>query len=64
MKDNTYALADTQLINQKQLADLLGCSHRTISNMISRGEIPVIKVARLNRFQYEQVISALTKISK
>jgi excisionase family DNA binding protein len=53
----------THLINQRELADLLGCNPRTISNLLRRRKIPVVKVGTLNRFQPERVIEALSEAS-
>jgi excisionase family DNA binding protein len=59
MKNNINELSGTHLIDQRELADLLGCNHRTISNLLRRRKIPVIKIGTLNRFQPIRVIEAL-----
>ena len=51
------------MIDQRELADLLGCNPRTISNLIRRRKIPVVKVGTLNRFQPDRVIEALAEAS-
>ena len=59
MRDNSYEQNGTQLVSQHELATILGCNHRTISNLLKRRKIPVIKVGTLNRFQPDRVIEAL-----
>jgi excisionase family DNA binding protein len=49
------------LFNRKQIADYLGVSERTVSNMMSRRIIPVIKFGRSVRFDPVQVHKAMTK---
>ena len=48
-----------QLVNQSTMAQLIGCSPRTIANLCRRKAIPFIKVGRLVRFQPDRVIEAL-----
>ena len=59
MENNINESSGTHLIDQRELADLLGCNPRTISNLIRRRKIPVVKVGTLNRFQPDRVIEAL-----
>ena len=49
------------LFNRKQIADYLGVSERTVSNMMSRRIIPVIKFGRNVRFDPVMVHKAMTK---
>ena len=63
MNSNTLEKSGTLLIDQRELADLLGCNPRTISNLLRRRKIPVVKVGALNRFQPERVIEALSEAS-
>ena len=63
MKNNINETSGTHLINQRELADLLGCNPRTISNLLRRRKIPVVKVGTLNRFQPDRVIEALSEAS-
>ena len=50
-----------ELCNQRQMAEILGCTPRTIGNLTRRGKIPVIRVGRLVRFQPGLVVAALTE---
>jgi excisionase family DNA binding protein len=54
-------LMQSGLFNRKQIADYLGVSERTVSNMMSRRIIPVIKFGRSVRFDPVQVHKAMTK---
>ena len=63
MENNINEPSGTHLIDQRELADLLGCNHRTVSNLLRRQKIPVIKVGTLNRFQPIRVIEALAEAS-
>ena len=54
-------LTQSGLFNRKQIADYLGVSERTVSNMMSRRIIPVIKFGRSVRFDPVQVHKAMTK---
>ena len=58
---NTTTLMQGGLFNRKQIADYLGVSERTVSNMMSRRIIPVIKFGRSVRFDPVQVHKAMTK---
>ena len=49
------------LFNRKQIADYLGVSERTVSNLMSRRIIPVIKFGRNVRFDPVMVHKAMTK---
>ena len=49
------------LFNRKQIADYIGFSERTISNMMSKRIIPVIKIGKSVRFDPTKVRKALDK---
>lgn len=49
-----------ELVTQSQMAAVLGCTPRTIANLVARGKIPSIKIGRLRRYQPHLVIAALT----
>ena len=61
MKNNIVETTGTRLLDQRELARLLGCNPRTISNLLRRRRIPVIKVGSLNRFQLDRVVAALAE---
>ena len=54
-------LTQSGLFNRKQIADYLGVSERTVSNLMSRRIIPVIKFGRSVRFDPVMVHKAMTK---
>ncbi len=49
------------LLNRKQIAEFLALSERTISNMVRRRQIPVIKFGRSVRFDPVKVRKAINK---
>ena len=49
------------LLNRKQITKFIGVSERTISNMVRRRQIPVIKFGRSVRFDSVRVRKALGK---
>ena len=49
------------LLNRKQIADYIGVSERTISNMMRKRLIPVIKIGKSVRFDPTKVRKALDK---
>ena len=49
------------LLNRKQIANFIGVSERTISNMVRERRIPVIKLGRSVRFDPIRVRKALDK---
>ena len=49
------------LLNRKQIADYIGVSERTISNMMRKRIIPVIKIGKSVRFDPSKVRKALDK---
>jgi len=53
--------AQSGLFNRKQIADYIGVSERTISNMMSKRIIPVIKIGKSVRFDPTKVRKALDK---
>ncbi len=61
MSNNAPEQPSNQLVSQTEIAKILGCTPRTISNLIRRRKIPVIKVGSLNRFQPERVVEALSE---
>ena len=62
-KDNieTKILTKSGLLNRKQIAYYIGVSERTISNMMSKRIIPVIKIGKSVRFDPSKVRKALDK---
>jgi excisionase family DNA binding protein len=63
MKTSQQESTAVQLVNQSTMAQLLGCSPRTIANLCRRKSIPFIKVGRLVRFQPDIVIKTLASPS-
>jgi excisionase family DNA binding protein len=59
--NSTSILKQSGLFNRKQIADYLGVSERTVSNMMSRRIIPVIKIGKSVRFDPSKVRKALDK---
>ena len=55
---------NSQLVSQIEIARILGCTTRTISNLIRRRKIPVIKVGNRNKFQPDAVLKTLARASK
>jgi len=51
--------AAARLMNTRELAAYLGVTSRTITNLLKRKKIPVIRVGSLNRYQLDPVIAAL-----
>ena len=54
-------LVQSGLFNRKQIADYIGVSERTISNMMRKRLIPVIKIGKSVRFDPTKVRKALDK---
>ena len=54
-------LTQGALFNRKQIAKFIGVSERTISNMVRRRQIPMIKFGRNVRFDPVRVRKALEK---
>ena len=59
--ENPSTLAQSGLFNRKQIADYIGVSERTVSNMVRQRRIPVIKFGGSVRFDPVRVRSALDK---
>ena len=57
----TKTLMQGGLFNRKQIADYIGVSERTISNMMRQRRIPVIKIGKTVRFDPTKVRKALDK---
>jgi excisionase family DNA binding protein len=49
------------LFNRREIADYIGVSERTISNMMRQRRIPVIKIGKTVRFDPLKVRKALEK---
>ena len=54
-------LKQSGLFNRQQVAELIGVSTRTISNLVSSRRIPVIKFGKSVRFDPSKVLKALEK---
>ena len=54
-------LKQSGLFNRQQIAELIGVSTRTISNLVSSRRIPVIKFGKSVRFNPSKVLKALEK---
>jgi excisionase family DNA binding protein len=65
MKQNKYLsskeLTQIGLFTRKQIADYIGVSERTVSNMMRQRRIPVIKIGKTVRFDPLKVRKALEK---
>lgn len=61
MSNNAPEYKNNQLVSQTEIAKILGCTPRTISNLIRRRKIPVIKVGSRNRFQPDAVLDTLAQ---
>jgi excisionase family DNA binding protein len=59
--DSPTRLTQSGLFNRKQIADYLGVSERTVSNLMRRRIIPVIKFGRSVRFDPVAVHKAMTR---
>ena len=59
--NSSSILTQSGLFNRKQIADYIGVSERTISNMMSKRIIPVIKIGKSVRFDPTKVRKALDK---
>ena len=57
--ESTSVSMQSGLLNRKQIADYIGVSERTISNMMSKRIIPVIKIGKSVRFDPSKVRKAL-----
>ena len=56
-----YMFTQSGLFTRKQIADYIGVSERTISNMMRQRRIPVIKIGKSVRFDPTKVRKALDK---
>ena len=54
-------LTQGSLFNRREIADYIGVSERTISNMMRQRRIPVIKIGKTVRFDPLKVRKALEK---
>jgi excisionase family DNA binding protein len=54
-------LTQGSLFNRREIADYIGVSERTISNMMRQRRIPVIKIGKSVRFDPSKVRKALDK---
>ena len=65
MKQNrnlsSKVLTQGSLFNRREIADYIGVSERTISNMMRQRRIPVIKIGKTVRFDPLKVRKALEK---
>ena len=61
INNNVLGQDNNRLVNQAEIARMLACTPRTVSNLIRRRKIPVIKVGALNRFQPKKVVEALSE---
>jgi excisionase family DNA binding protein len=59
--DSPPTLTQSGLFNRKQIADYLGVSERTVSNLMRRRIIPVIKFGRSVRFDPVAVHKAMIR---
>ena len=59
IQDTHSILTQSGLFNRKQIADYIGVSERTVSNMVRQRRIPVIKFGGSVRFDPLRVRSAL-----
>ena len=55
------SLKQSGLFNRQLIAELIGVSTRTISNLVSSRRIPVIKFGKSVRFDPSKVLKALEK---
>ncbi len=60
-RNSSQTLVQSGLFNRKQIADYIGVSERTVSNMVRQRRIPVIKFGGSVRFDPIRVRSALDK---
>jgi excisionase family DNA binding protein len=51
------------LITAKDVADILGCKHKTVYGMLKDGTIPAYKIGGSVRFKRDQVLEWLQKNS-
>ena len=58
---SSNSLKQSGLFNRQQIAELIGVSTRTISNLVSSRRIPVIKFGKSVRFDPSKVLKALEK---
>jgi excisionase family DNA binding protein len=47
---------DKQLVSKKQTADVLGCSVRTIENLIAQGQLKSIRLGKRRMIPYSEVM--------
>jgi excisionase family DNA binding protein len=59
--NSSSILTQSGLFNRKQIADYIGVSERTISNMMRKRLIPVLKFGKSVRFDAPKVKKALEK---
>ena len=60
-KQNELLLTKSGLLNREQIAYYIGVSERTISNMMRKRLIPVLKFGKSVRFDAPKVKKALEK---
>lgn len=58
MNDDTFPQGE-KLLNKRQLGDLLQASTRTVDNLIASGQLPVIRIGKLVRFDWGRVKASL-----
>jgi excisionase family DNA binding protein len=58
---NSCSLTQGSLFNRREIADYIGVCERTISNMMTKRVIPVIKIGKSVRFDPIKVRKALEK---
>ena len=51
----------SDLFNRKQIADYIGVSERTVSNMMRKRLIPVLKIGKTVRFDPPKIKAVLEK---
>ena len=44
------------LLDEKQAAEILNISRRTLSRLTSNGEVPSVKIGRLRRYPYQALL--------
>lgn len=60
-KINSSSFTQGSLFNRREIADYIGVCERTISNMMTKRVIPVIKIGKSVRFDPIKVRKALEK---
>ena len=61
LDSSSSKLTQGGLFNRRQIADYIGVSERTISNMMRQRRIPVIKIGKTVRFDPLKVRKALER---